>query len=636
MHHVTTFHDPTLVAISVLIAICASFTSLQLAERMVAYRENVRLAWLCAAAIALGGGIWAMHFVGMMAFHSSAGILYDVQLTLGSLLLAIIAAGISYRIVVSNPASFWRLGIGGVIAGFGVAGMHYTGMAAMITTSRILYNPLLVGLSILIAMAAATAALWLSFNLHALWHRAVASLIMAVAIAGMHYTGMAALTMTATDRAPLAIGSGLDQPMLAVVITSTSLLILVFGLGSSMFDRRMADQVAQKALIRQRSERRHRSLLRNSTDIILVLDGENCIRYDTPAAERILGYRSEVLTGQSFLGFVDPLHQGDLREQLANLRRGDKIQCEIPIADAGSNRKWLELTGIDLTADPDVNGIVLNLHDITDRRRIAAELTAAKEKAETADQSKSAFLKNISHELRTPLNAIIGFSDLLVQQPFGSLGDPQYVGFARDINAGGKKLLSVINTIIDFTKAESGDHRVESTLLDPITEIRLCLRLEEETIQGKTLSILIEPEMAPLALFADRRKLRQVLLAVLSNATKFAPDNGKIAITIEKEPDGGCTIGIQDNGIGMTEAEIAIALQPFAQVDNSLSRRHEGTGLGLPMSRALMELHGGHLTIQSGRGVGTLVHLFFPAERVRAPLPVTQPVALIVNQAASG
>jgi signal transduction histidine kinase len=175
---------------------------------------------------------------------------------------------------------------------------------------------------------------------------------------------------------------------------------------------------------------------------------------------------------------------------------------------------------------------------------------------------------------------------------------------------------------------------VESTLLDPVTEIRLCLRLEEETIQGKSLSVVIEPEIAPLALFADRRKLRQVLLAILSNATKFTPDNGKIAITIEQEPDGGCMIGIQDNGIGMSEAEIAIALQPFAQVDNSLSRRHEGAGLGLPVSRALMELHGGRLTIQSGRGIGTLINLSFPAERVRPPLPVTQPVSLIVNQAA--
>ncbi len=612
-----TFHDPGLVVVSVLVAFLASFTSLQLAERMCAYEGAARSGWLCAAAIALGGGIWSMHFVAMLALHMPIGVTYDISLTVSSLLLAIAAAGISYRILVGNPAAPLRLIAGGLIAGFGVAGMHYTGMAAMIMTAAISYDPTLFTVSIVIAVVAATAALWLSFNLRSLWHRLLASLVMAAAIAGMHYTGMAALRLDMGTGPELVLNSGIDQSLLALLITATSSLILVLGLGGSILDRRAADQAVREASIRLSSEQRYRSLVQNSADIIVVLDRENCVRYDTPAAARVLGYTTDAWLGKSFLGFVDPQHQGELRDLLMLLRSEGRAEFELAMATADGAQKWLELSGIDLSADPSVNGVVLTLRDITERRRVAQELQQAKEKAESADRSKAAFLKNVSHELRTPLNAIIGFSDLLVQQPYGTLGDPQYGDFAREINRSGKNLLAVINTIIDFTRAESGQHRIDSILLDPIAELRLCLRMEEEIIQSKNLTVWIEPETSPASLFVDRSKLRQVLMAVLSNAAKFTADHGKIAITIDRDPVGNFAIAIQDNGIGMAEAEIAIALQPFSQVESSLSRRYEGTGLGLAISKALMELHGGELRIQSGLGIGTIITLIFPPERVR-------------------
>ncbi|HVJ43698.1 MAG TPA: MHYT domain-containing protein [Dongiaceae bacterium] len=617
-HPFITYDDPRLVILSLLIALLASFTSLQLADRILANRGLYRSAWLCAAALALGGGIWSMHFIGMLALHMPLRVTYDVNLTIISLLLAISAAAASYRIVVENAAAGWRLALGGVLAGIGVAVMHYTGMAAMTMQATVTYDPVLFTFSVVIAVAAATAALWLSFNLHKTWHRLVAALVMAAAISGMHYTGMAAARMQMDDSA-FPIYGGMNQSLLALVITATSTLVLGLGLFSSLLDRRSADYAVRETTIRQSSERRYRSLVRNSADIILVLDRENRISYETPAAERILGYPQERILGRSILDFFEPVRAAELSDLLMLVRGGEKIDCELPIRTADGMIKWVELIGIDLTADPSVLGIVLTLRDITERQKVAAELTAAKERAEAAAASKSAFLKNISHELRTPLNSIIGFSDLLIQQPYGPLGNSQYADFARDINRGGKKLLAIINTIIDFTKAETGQQRCDNTVLDPLAEARLCIRLEEETITSKKLQIILEPDETPASLFADRSKLRQTLLAVLSNATKFTPDGGKIAVTLEIDSDGDFSICIQDNGIGMSEADIAIALQPFSQVDNALARRFEGTGLGLPVSKALMELHGGRLTIQSGRGVGTLVTLSFPAERVRQP-----------------
>ena len=617
-HQFITLHDPRLVILSFLIALLTSFTSLQLADRMIAYRGSYRLMWLLAAAVALGGGIWSMHFIGMMALRMPIRVTYDIDLTIISLLLAIAAAAVSYRIVVDAPRTPWRLLLGGLIAGSGVAVMHYTGMAAMTMQAATTYDPILFGISILIAIVAATAALWLSFNLDKLWHRLVAACVMAIAIAGMHYTGMAAAEMH-MDINAVANAAGMDQSLMALVITATSTLILGLGLCSSLIDRRSADYAERETVIRQSSEQRYRSLVRNSADIILVLDRENRITYDTPAAERVLGYPQESWIGHSILDFVVPLYGPEFSELLMLLHGGEKIECELPMRASDGAERWLELTGIDLTSDPSVNGLVLTLRDVTERRKTAAELTAAKERAEAAAASKSAFLKNISHELRTPLNSIIGFSDLLIQAPYGPLGNNQYADFALDINRGGKNLLAVINTILDFTKAENGQQRVDNILIDPLAEARLCTRLEEETIESKNLRVLIEPTETPAMLFGDRGKIRQVLMAILSNATKFTPDGGKIAITLEQESNGDFCICIQDNGIGMSEADVAIAMQPFSQVDNALARRFEGTGLGLPVSKALMELHGGRLIIQSGRGVGTLVTLSFPAERVRPP-----------------
>jgi PAS domain S-box-containing protein len=617
-HPFVTFHDLRLVILSLVVALFTSFTSLQLAERVLANRGGARLAWLWGAALALGGGIWSMHFVAMLAFHTPFQVTYDVNLTIISLLLAIAAAAVSYQIVVQAPAKRWRLVLGGVIAGIGIAVMHYTGMAAMTMQATVSYSPPLFTLSIFISIAAATAALWLGFNLRKTWQRAVAAVFMATAIAGMHYTGMAAADMQMNGNA-FTIYAGMDRSLLALTITAISLFILGLGLCGSMLDRNSAVHAARENVIRQSSEQRYRSLVRNSTDIILLLDRENRITYDTPAAERILGYASNLLLGHRILEFFEPLYAAELDELLMVVHGGDKIDCELPMRTVDGSMKWVALTGIDLTADPSVNGIVLTLRDVTERRRIAAELTAAKEKAESAAAAKSAFLKNISHELRTPLNSIIGFSDLLIQQPYGPLGNHQYVEFAVDINRGGKNLLAVINTIIDFTRAESGQQRCDNIVLDPLAEVKLCVGLEEETIAGKNLQVIIEPAEAPAGLFADRGKLRQTLLAILSNATKFTADNGKIAVTLEIESSGDFSICVQDNGIGMADTDIAIALQPFSQIDNALARRFEGTGLGLPVSKALMELHGGRLDIQSGRGVGTLVTLTFPAERVRPP-----------------
>ncbi len=245
----------------------------------------------------------------------------------------------------------------------------------------------------------------------------------------------------------------------------------------------------------------------------------------------------------------------------------------------------------------------------------ATDLETALDAAATASQAKSQFLATMSHELRTPLNAIIGFSEILAAETFGPLGDPHYPDYARSIHASGRHLLDLINDILDFSKLDAGrlELHEETVALTEIIDGALRMMSTEASRAGVSLkAALAEP--SPL-LHADTRRVRQVLLNLLSNAIKFTPRGGEIRVmTIDSGGELG--IAIADTGIGIAAEDIPRALERFGQLDSSLSRKYEGTGLGLPLSKRLMELHGGRLEIESVVGIGTTVTATFPGERL--------------------
>ncbi len=248
---------------------------------------------------------------------------------------------------------------------------------------------------------------------------------------------------------------------------------------------------------------------------------------------------------------------------------------------------------------------------------LAVRLSEAKDVADAASRTKSEFLANMSHELRTPLNAIMGFSEVIKNQMFGQVGVPQYVDYAGDIYASGAHLLEIINDILDLSKVEAGKLEV--------TEERLDLRAVAESVfqlvkgradeGGVTLMHDIADELPRL--YADKRKLKQMLLNLLSNAIKFTHQCGAVDLFAGVAEDGGIELRIRDTGIGIAADQIDHVLAPFGQVDSALAREHQGTGLGLPLVKALVELHGGHLTFDSEPGVGTNISLCFPPDRTR-------------------
>jgi signal transduction histidine kinase len=296
-------------------------------------------------------------------------------------------------------------------------------------------------------------------------------------------------------------------------------------------------------------------------------------------------------------------------ERQCALRRQGAAAFELQLGDG----RWVKVSDR-RAADGSTVGI---LTDITELKRREAALYSAKEYAEVASRSKSEFLANISHELRTPLNAIIGFAEIMRDEIFGPVGSQQYRDYLGDILDSGRHLLDVINDILDVAKAEAGKLELDEEEVDVADVIRSAMRLVHERAHKSELTLGTEaPAQLPL-LYADERKLKQILLNLLTNAIKFTPPGGRVEITTELDPSGDFVLRVADTGIGIAPEHIATALAPFGQVDGSMTRKYEGTGLGLPLTHAMVELHGGTLSIASRVRQGTTVTVRLPATRLR-------------------
>ncbi len=268
-----------------------------------------------------------------------------------------------------------------------------------------------------------------------------------------------------------------------------------------------------------------------------------------------------------------------------------------------------------------MNGTV---QDVTLRKQEEEALRLAKEQAEVASLAKSQFLANMSHELRTPLNAIIGFSEIMANQMLGPIGTPRYMSYATDILDSGRHLLEVINDILDMSRIEAGAVRLNETEVDLEQAAAGSLRLVRQRADdaGLRLSNRIPGDLPTV--HADERLMRQVLINLLSNAVKFTPSGGTVSVGAGVAPEGGVWLAVTDTGIGIAPQDIATALEPFRQVDSSVSRKYEGTGLGLPLVKSIVELHGGAIGLESTPGAGTTVTVRLPAARTlraRGPVP---------------
>lgn len=348
-----------------------------------------------------------------------------------------------------------------------------------------------------------------------------------------------------------------------------------------------------------------------STDETLRFD------YSSHAAEKSSGrHLQALLTGDNGIAAVeiDP----SVAQQLAR-----KLRERQPFRDVrysymcrNGTAKWWAVSGKPVFTGSGVFcGYRGTGRNVTTETEARLALIRSKEEAEIANRSKSEFVANMSHELRTPLNAIIGFSEMLQSEVHGPLGADRYRNYATDIRDSGRHLLSLINDILDLSKVESGVddlYEEEIVIADVVRSLMVIVKPHAEK-GGVNLRLDIDDEMPKL--LADERKIKQILVNILSNAIKFTRAGGAVSLSIRYDAASGFTFRIQDDGIGMTPGEVEKALLKFGQIDSDLNRKYDGTGLGLPLSKALTELHGGVLEIDSAKGNGTTVTVRLPASR---------------------
>lgn len=387
----------------------------------------------------------------------------------------------------------------------------------------------------------------------------------------------------------------------------------------SELEQRIVEGELMAAALRE-SERKYRTIFENASIGIAQISPRNEWINANRTLAMLLGYRDvvDLLASQpDYHGtlFAEPaqretwmtstLEQGVVRDFEAALYRKDGGVIWVSINSHVVRSESGHLLHYEAT-----------LHDITQRRRTEQALIAAKEQADYANRSKSEFLANMSHELRTPLNAIIGFSEIIKDELFGKVGNPQYGEYAKDIYDSGELLLSLINDILDMSKIEAGKRDLSESVINVGRVIQACLRLvaARAKMNKQKLTVHLPRDFPDLR--GEERAFKQIIVNLLTNAIKFTPEGGEITIHGQMTAEKNMVLHIEDTGIGIAAEHIPVVLAPFGQIESALSRKNQGTGLGLPLTKALVELHGGTLTIASTVGSGTIVTITFPMERV--------------------
>jgi PAS domain S-box-containing protein len=377
--------------------------------------------------------------------------------------------------------------------------------------------------------------------------------------------------------------------------------------------REVTREVAAERKLKE-SEAAYRLIMEEATDMISRHDRNGVTTFVSPAVRQLLGYEPEDIINRPV---SDLAHPDDLRGATSSILDTHASDTAITFEHRRRHRDghfvWLEsrvrYVMNSETGEPD--HAISVTRDISRRKAFEDELLAAREKAESANYTKSRFLANMSHELRTPLNAIIGFSDIMVREMFGPIGNQRYAEYSKLVHESGSLLLDLINDLLDMSKIEAGKYELyleDFQVGEPIAAA-LQMLSSRAAEKGLALSSVVEPER--LSLRADQRVVKQVLLNLLSNAVKFSNIGGRIEVRAI-QGDEAMVLSVEDNGIGIPPEFLSKIAQPFEQASNDPARTHGGSGLGLALVKSLVALHGGEFGVESTLGKGTRVTVKLP------------------------
>lgn len=612
---VHTGYNPALVVLSIAIAVFASYTALDLGSRARIATPNRRLAWIGGAALAMGGGIWSMHFIGMLAFEIGMPAAYDTGLTLLSLVIAVAATGAAFAWVNRTGAGVRDILVSGPLMGLGVAGMHYTGMAAMHVPGTLAYSLPVVALSVGIAVTAATTALWLTFRQHEVWQKIVAAIVMGVAVAGMHYTGMAAATFIAEEvgaHAAHATTLAPNQQHLALFVAGATFLILFLAMLASSVDQ----QRVQREL--SASEARFRAAVQAVRGVLWTNDAEGRMVGDQPGWAVMTGQSREEYQG---FGWASAVHPDDADASIeawnATVREKRTFVHEHRVRSHDGTWRHYAIRAVPVF---DAGGAIhewVGVHtDITEQREAEAELRESNEEIQ-----RYAYI--VSHDLRAPLVNVMGFTSeleatredvrtALAGHPQAERIDADFGEALSFISAAVTRMEGLIAAILKLSREGRRNFRPESLDLNAVLQ-RLADAQRHQT-DAAGVEIRIEPGLPRIV--ADRLAIEQIFGNLLDNAVKYSDPSrpGRIAVT-SAIIGSRIRIDVADNGRGIAERDHGRVFELFRR---SGAQDRPGEGIGLAHVKALIRSMGGRIDLSSKLGEGTTFSVTLPRRTATA------------------
>jgi PAS domain S-box-containing protein len=612
MHHLpgpstlTIEYHYGIVAISIAIATIGSFVAYDICLRARSSAGAMRSVWLAGAAVAAGGSIWSMHFIGMLAVRMPMDVTYDFWWTFLSLVLPIILTGAGLRLVVVYPQSVAALLVGGFIMGSGIIVMHYVGMAAMRMDATVSHDPFLVGLSVALAVVLSTAALFIAFKpARSLPLAAAGAIVMGVAVSSMHYTAMAASRismvpdMDDTGQAPIPV----SLLAFSIFITLSTAMLLV--LMASRVDRRNAEALARQARVTNDTTERYQTLLRHSFDLIAPLDAEGRFVDEAVSSDRLLGYEPGELMGKRFTDLVSAGERADAQAWLAAVLLSDRpLNREYSFLSRAGGEIPCECNAVRAEAQGTAWSLIVNVRDLTEKRQMEAMLGQS-QRLEALGRMSS----GMAHDFSNLITAV----SLNLESVERRLPSSDLLEHLR----ASQTALSHGNSLIRQLLAFARQQKVEPEPINLNSAVESMDRFIQMSLSAE---IAVELDLADglWPCTADRGMLEAALLNLVVNAQDAMPDGGKLTIATANEsikgrnsdlpPGDYVVLSLTDTGKGMSRDIASRAAEPFFTTKGA----GQGTGLGLSMVFGFAQQFAGDMRIASAEGHGTTVQIRLP------------------------
>lgn len=639
-------YDDRLVLLSIIIAVLASYSGFDTLERFGAARRQItRVAWLATGAVTLGGGVWSMHFIGILAIEMDMAVHYDDALTLLSAAFAIVASGVAMRIVGAGDntlagKTLARIISGGVILGAGIGLMHYTGMSAMRMASNIRYDPLLFAVSIIVAVTLSSLALRvLVFGVESRSTMAQigAAILMGLSIASMHYTGMAATYFIPGAEQSLLSGPGMDKQTMVIVIGGAvfiaTQLILLVSITHRQFEQKDHELTSQGIYLEK--------IVDNAIDGIILIKPGGEIMSVNPVAEQYFGFSAPELIGRNIsllmsddnashhdrylrdAQTVEPKILGRVRELNARRKDGSYFPIDLAVSSIdlpdgryfmGVIRDISERMKAEEEREQLINELMFNKDLLEEQAAnsvmLAEELNTQSERLKHEVDVKNIFFSIISHDLKSPFNSLLGMTQMMSKMS-DNFSKAKLVEYATDVNEAGNQVFELLNNLLEWSRLQMDGTKLAPTLIPLQEPIQKSIDILKPMALEKNIALMNRVDETTV--LGDRDMIGTVFRNLIANALKFTPSGGSVEVSSRKHGDM-VQITVADTGVGMSKEQAEKIFDLDKKTSTTGTAGEKGTGLGLPLCKDMIERHGGRIWVESTLDKGSRFHFTLPTQ----------------------